>query len=137
MEKLVASGAQGQCEGSRLVATWSKPAVVNWRPYDNPPEVYQKAIHNAMESVAQAERPWQYNAWYPSGTQGHPGPAWRAMGQYEPSWARPNTARLWDEKVIKNAHGQPIGWRKEDPQPAPWKPSWGMGGARRRSSRWQ
>ena len=68
-----------------------------------------KGIHNAMESVAQAERPWQYNAWYPSGTQGHPGPAWRAMGQFEPSGARPNTARLWDEKVIKNDHGQPIG----------------------------
>ena len=134
LERLVAFGAPGQVEGNRLVASWAKPASVNWLPYDNAPQVYQRAIKNAMASIAEGDRPWLYNAYYPSGANGYAGPAWAAMGEYEPSWMRPNAARIWEEQVEKDARGRPSGWKPMARGPAPWKPSWGMGGVRCR--RW-
>ena len=58
LDELVHMGAAGQAEANRLVYTWVKPASFNWRPYKNPPQVYQKSIANAMKNVAHAaERP--------------------------------------------------------------------------------
>ena len=130
LARLAASGTSGQAEANRLVATWAKPAGFNWTPYRNPPMVYQKAIHEAMDCIAQGRSPWLYTAYFPSGAYGRPGPAWAAMDQYEPTWVRTNAACLWDQCVIKDAQGQPLGWKNPDPQPqfATWKPSWGMRG---------
>ena len=49
---------------------------------------------------------------------------------YEPIWVRTNAACLWEQCVIKDAQGQPLGCENPDPQPqfAPWKPNWGMRG---------
>ena len=113
-----------------------KPASFNWRPYKNPPQVYQKSIANATKNLAHAaKRPWDYAAWYPSGA-GHPGPAWDAMDEFEPTWVKPNTSRLWFDNVKKDAQGKPIGWDKEENYPAEWKSRYGRGGAPRRRCQW-
>ena len=129
LERLCASGAPGQVECNRLVATWTKPASFNWKPYRNPPMVYQKCISEARQSISEGNSPWNYNAYFPSGAYGRPGPAWAARDNYEPTWVRTNAACLWEQCVIKDAQGQPLGWKNPDrrqPQFAPWKPNWGM-----------
>ena len=133
LQLMAASGTAGQAEANRLVATWAKPASFNWKPYRNPPMVYQKCIDEATHRIAEGRNPWSYNAYFPSGAYGRPGPAWAAMDNYEPTWVRTNAACLWEQCVIKDAQGQPLGWKNPDPQRqppfAPWKPSWGMRGA--------
>ena len=130
LERLCASGAPGQVECNRLVATWTKPAGFNWKPYRSAPMVYQKCISEATQRIAEGRSPWSYNAYFPSGANGRPGPAWAAMDNYEPIWVRTNAACLWEQCVIKDAQGQPLGWENPDPQPqfAPWKPNWGKRG---------
>ena len=136
LQLMAASGTAGQAEANRLIATWTKPAGFNWQPYREPPMVYQRGINEARQSFSQGNSPWNYNAYFPSGAYGQPGPAWAAMENYEPIWARPNAVCLWDQCVIKDAQGQPLGWKNPDPRMpkfAYWKPSWGMrGGARGR-----
>ena len=129
LDFMAASGTAGQAEANRLVFLWTKPAGFNWRPYANPAKVYQKAIFEAKQSMSEGSSPWNYNAYFPSGANGRPGPAWAAMDLYEPAWVRPNVMSLWDQRVIKDAEGQPVGWTNAEPQQpqfARWNPSWGM-----------
>ena len=116
LQLMAASGTAGQAEANRLVATWAKPAGSNWQPYREPPMVYQRGIAEANQSLSQGNRPWNYNAYFPSGACGQPGPAWAAMENYEPIWARPNAASLWDKCVIKDAQDKPLGWKNPDPR---------------------
>ena len=64
----------------------------------------------------------------------HPGPAWRGMNEYEPTWVKLNTARLWIDKSKKTPMESPsAGTKKKNASyPAEWKPRYGMGGAPRR-----
>ena len=112
LDQLAHMGAAGQAEANRLAFTSTNAAGFNWRPYKSPPQVYQKSIANATKNVAHAaECPWDYAAWCPNGA-GHPGPAWRDMNEYEPTWVKLNTTRLWIDKIKKDVHGNPIGWKE-------------------------
>ena len=134
LERLCASGRAGQAEGNRLVATWAKPQSSNWEPYSKPAMVYQKGIADANQSLSEGNGPRSYSAWFPSGAHDQPGGASAEMEHYEPVWARPNAASLWEKNVIKDAQDKPVGWKIPDPRMPQfpyWKPRWGMrGGAR-------
>ena len=117
---MAASGTAGQAEANRLIATWTKPAGFNWKPYREPPMVYQRGINEARQSLSQGNSPWSYSAYFPSGARGQPGPAWAAMENYEPSWARPNAMSLWND-VIKDAQDKPLGWKTYVPQFPYWR----------------
>ena len=133
LERLCASGRAGQAEGNRLVATWAKPQSSNWEPYSKPAMVYQKGIADANQSLSEGNGPRSYSAWFPSGAHDQPGGAWAAMEHYEPVWARPNAASLWEKDVIKDAQDKPLGWKIPDPRMPQfpyWKPRWGMRGGR-------
>ena len=133
LQLMAASGTAGQAEANRLVATWAKPQGSNWQPYREPAMVYQRGIADANQSLSQGNSPWSYSAWFPSGARGQPGPAWAAMENYEPIWARPNAASLWEKGVIKDAQDKPLGWKIPDPRMPQfpyWKPRWGMRGGR-------
>ena len=56
------------------------------------------------------------------------------MNEYEPTWVKLNTARLWIDKIKKDAHGKPIGWNEEKnaSYPTECKPRYGIGAAPRR-----
>ena len=134
LQLMAASGRAGQAEANRLVATWAKPQGSNWQPYREPAMVYQRGIADANQSLSQGNGPKSNSAWFPSGAREQPGGAWAAMKHYEPIWARPNAASLWETGVIKDAQDKPLGWKIPDPRMPQfpyWKPRWGMrGGAR-------